>query len=129
MIERKAVAQRLLACVRHSDTVSRRGGGEFVVLLPQITHAADAAASAQKVIRALVAPHDVVRHRIHLTVTVGVSIDPDDGSDAETLVRCADTEMSRAKDSGRKAYRYFERHMDEPAVGSASRTVCLPRTR
>jgi diguanylate cyclase (GGDEF)-like protein/PAS domain S-box-containing protein len=112
----QSVARRLLACVRHSDTVSRHGGDEFVVLLPQITHAADAAASAQKIIRALVVPHDVARHRVHLTVTVGISIYPDDGPDAETLVRCADTAMYRAKDGGRNTYRYFERHMDEPAV-------------
>jgi diguanylate cyclase (GGDEF)-like protein/PAS domain S-box-containing protein len=112
----QSVAQRLLACVRSSDTVSRQGGDEFVVLLPEIAHADDAAASAQKIIAAFVAPHEVEHDHLQLTVTIGISIYPDDGPDADTLVRCADTAMYCAKDSGRNTYRHFTRDMNEPVA-------------
>jgi diguanylate cyclase (GGDEF)-like protein/PAS domain S-box-containing protein len=112
----QSVARRLLACVRESDTVSRQGGDEFVVLLPEIAHARDAAASAKKIGSALAAPHAIGRHHLELTATIGISIYPDDGPDAETLVRRADTAMYCAKSSGRNAYRFFERQMDLPAL-------------
>jgi diguanylate cyclase (GGDEF)-like protein/PAS domain S-box-containing protein len=112
----QAVAQRLLTCVRSSDTVSRQGGDEFVVLLSEIEHADDAAARAQKIIAALVAPHGVAHHQLHVTVSIGISIYPDDGPDAETLMKCADTAMYHAKDTGRNQYQFFERDMNARAV-------------
>ena len=112
----QSVARRLVTCVRSSDTVSRQGGDEFVVLLSEIEHADDAAASAQKIIAALVAPHDVANHQLHVTVTIGISIYPDDGPDAETLIKCADTAMYHAKESGRNNYHFFERQMNARAV-------------
>src|SRR5207249_9029697 len=66
----QSVAQRLVSSVRSSDTVSRQGGDEFVVLLSEIEHADAAAASAQKIIAALVSPHDVSHHQLHLSVTI-----------------------------------------------------------
>ncbi len=112
----QSVARRLVTCVRSSDTVSRQGGDEFVVLLSEIEHADDAAASAQKIIAALVAPHDVAHHQLHVTVTIGISIYPDDGPDAETLIKCADTAMYHAKESGRNNYQFFEPDMNARAV-------------
>jgi len=112
----KSVAQRLVASVRNTDTVSRQGGDEFVVLLPEIAHADDAAVSAKKILGAFVTPHDVAHPPLHLTATIGISLYPDDGPDAETLVRRADTAMYCAKSSGRNTYRFFERQMDMPAV-------------
>jgi diguanylate cyclase (GGDEF)-like protein/PAS domain S-box-containing protein len=112
----QSVGRRLVTCVRSSDTVSRQGGDEFVVLLSDIEHARDAATSAQKIIAALVAPHDVMHHQLHVTVTIGISIYPDDGPDAETLIKCADTAMYHAKKSGRNTYHFFERQMNARAV-------------
>lgn len=112
----QSVARRLVTCVRSSDTVSRQGGDEFVVLLSEIGRADDVAASAQKIIAALVAPHDIARHQLHVTVAIGISIYPDDGPDAETLIKCADTAMYHAKESGRNSYQFFERDMNARAV-------------
>ena len=94
----QAVARRLLTCVRSSDTVSRLGGDEFVVVLSEIEHANDAAASAQKIIAALAAPHEIANHQLHVTATIGISIYPDDGPDAEKLIKSADTAMYHAKE-------------------------------
>ena len=112
----QSVARRLATCVRASDTVSRQGGDEFVVLLSEIAHADDAAAGAQKIIAALVAPHDVAHHQLHVTVTIGISIFPADGPNAETLIKCADTAMYHAKERGRNTYQFFERAMNARAV-------------
>jgi EAL domain-containing protein (putative c-di-GMP-specific phosphodiesterase class I)/soluble lytic murein transglycosylase-like protein len=87
-----------------------------VVLLSEIAHVDDAAACAQKIIAALVAPHDVAHHQLHVTATIGISIYPDDGLDAETLIKCADTAMYHAKDRGRNNYQFFERDMNARAV-------------
>ena len=110
------MAKRLLTCVRNSDTVSRQGGDEFIVLLTGLERPDDAAAGAQKIIAALVAPHDVAHHQLHVTVTVGISIYPDDGADATTLIKCADTAMYHAKEHGRNTYQFFEHDMNARAV-------------
>jgi diguanylate cyclase (GGDEF)-like protein/PAS domain S-box-containing protein len=107
----QSVARRLVGCVRASDTVSRQGGDEFVVLLSQIEHADDAAASARKIHAAMVAPHDIGNHRLHIGVTIGIGIYPDDGLDAEALIRCADTAMYDAKERGGNGFRFFGRDM------------------
>lgn len=112
----RSMAGRLVTCVRSSDTVSRQGGDEFVLVLSEIEHADDAAASAQKILTALMAPHDVAHHDLHVTASIGVSIYPDDGRDAETLIKCADTAMYHAKDSGRNNYQFFKPDMNARAV-------------
>jgi diguanylate cyclase (GGDEF)-like protein len=112
----QSVAQRLVGCVRQSDTVSRQGGDEFVLLLPYIEHAEDAALSAQKVLAALEPPHHLDEHDLHIGASIGISIYPDDGRDAETLIKCADTAMYDAKESGRNTYKFFEPHMNAQAV-------------
>ena len=112
----QSVAQRLVDCVRHSDTVSRQGGDEFVLLLPYIEHAEDAALSAQKMLTALALPHCIDRHDLHIGASIGISIYPDDGQDAETLIKCADSAMYHAKESGRNNYKFFEQSMNVRAV-------------
>ncbi len=112
----QAVARRLLTCVRSSDTVSRLGGDEFVVVLSEIEHANDAAASAQKIIAALAAPHEIANHQLHVTATIGISIYPEDGPDAEKLIKSADTAMYHARQSGRNCYHFFEAEMNAQAV-------------
>jgi diguanylate cyclase (GGDEF)-like protein/PAS domain S-box-containing protein len=111
-----SVAGRLVASVRSSDTVSRQGGDEFVVLLSTIAHAEDAALSANKILTALSMPHHVKEHDLQITVSVGVGIYPADGTDAETLVKNADIAMLNAKDNGRNNYQFFKPDMNEHAL-------------
>jgi diguanylate cyclase (GGDEF)-like protein/PAS domain S-box-containing protein len=103
-----SISRRLVTCVRGSDTVSRQGGDEFVVLLSEIEHAADAAVSAEKILSALAPPHRVAGQVLNVTASIGISIYPDHGTDAETLIRRADTAMYQAKENGRKTFRFFE---------------------
>ena len=112
----KSVAQRLLTCVRTSDTVSRQGGDEFVILLPAVTHAEDAAIAAEKILAALSPPHRIGQHTLHLTASIGIVIYPDDGPDTETLMKHADFAMYHAKDRGRNNYQFFEPDMNERAL-------------
>ena len=113
----QSVAQRLVACVRGSDTVSRQGGDEFVILLSEIAHAKDAALSAEKMLVAVAAPHSIAGKELHITASIGISVYPDDGRDADSLIRCADTAMYHAKDKGRNHYQFFTKDMNVRAVG------------
>jgi diguanylate cyclase (GGDEF)-like protein/PAS domain S-box-containing protein len=89
----QSIAKRLVACVRHSDTVSRQGGDEFVVLLSEVEHSEDAAIMARKILKAVAEVHAVGLHDLHATTSIGLSVYPDDGLDAETLIKNADTAM------------------------------------
>jgi diguanylate cyclase (GGDEF)-like protein/PAS domain S-box-containing protein len=111
-----SVADRLVASVRGSDTVSRQGGDEFVILLSSIAHAEDAALSASKILTALGMPHHVKDHDLQITVSMGIGVYPDDGTDAETLVKNADIAMLNAKDNGRNNYQFFKPDMNEHAL-------------
>ncbi len=112
----QSISTRLLACVRKSDTVSRQGGDEFVVLLPEVTHAADAAISAAKIVTELKDAHSIGEHRLHITVSIGISTYPDHGESAETLIKSADTAMYHAKQCGRDNYQFFKPDMSLRAV-------------
>src|SRR5450830_55835 len=112
----QSVAKRLVACGRQSDTVSRQGGDEFLLLFPYIEHADDAALSAQKMLTALAAPNHIDGSDIHISVSIGISIYPDDGQDAQTLIKCADTAMYYAKENGRNNFKFFEQDMNTRAV-------------
>jgi diguanylate cyclase (GGDEF)-like protein len=103
-------AHRLASMVRDADTVSRYGGDEFLILLTEVSDASDATLVAGKVIEALGAPSLVGDHVLRLTVSVGISIYPDDGEDAETLIDRADAAMYRAKRLGLGS---FASHGDE----------------
>jgi diguanylate cyclase (GGDEF)-like protein/PAS domain S-box-containing protein len=108
----QSVATRLTACVRDSDTVSRYGGDEFVVLLSDVTHPADAAISARKILTALTRPHRVAEHDLAVTASIGLSTYPADGQDVETLIKNADTAMYEAKERGRNNYQFFKSDMN-----------------
>ena len=112
----QSVSTRLLACVRKSDTVSRQGGDEFVVLLPEITHAEDAAISAEKILTELKKTHNIGEHRLHVTLSIGISSYPGNGDDAEILIKNADTAMYHAKQCGRDNYQFFKPDMSFRAV-------------
>jgi diguanylate cyclase (GGDEF)-like protein/PAS domain S-box-containing protein len=108
----RAVAMRITPCVRSSDTVSRQGGDEFMVLLSEVTHAGDAALIADKIRLAVLEPYTIANHLLHLTTSIGVSVYPDDGADPETLIQCADTAMYHAKEKGRNNSQFFKDEMN-----------------
>jgi diguanylate cyclase (GGDEF)-like protein/PAS domain S-box-containing protein len=112
----QSVAQRLLVSVRSSDTVSRHGGDEFVILLADAVHAEDAIVSVDKILLALAAPHLIEQHDLSITASIGIAIYPDDGTDAETLMKHADFAMLHAKDSGRNNYQFFKPEMNVRAL-------------
>jgi diguanylate cyclase (GGDEF)-like protein/PAS domain S-box-containing protein len=123
----KSVAHRLEECVRGSDTVSRQGGDEFVVLLSETAQAEDAALTAKRMLQAVAQAHSIDHHELHVTTSIGVSIYPDDGLDAETLIKNADTAMYQAKENGRQSYRFFEPAMNHRAVERQSIEESLRR--
>ena len=112
----QSIAARLVGAVRHSDTVSRQGGDEFVILLSEVKNAGDAAISARKVLASLTMPHRVAQHHLHVAASIGLTTYPDDGEDAETLIKNADTAMYHAKGSGRNNYKFFKKDMNVRAV-------------
>ena len=112
----QSVAKRLLAGVRGSDTVSRQGGDEFVILLSEIAYPEDAATSANKILQSLGGPHSIVGQDLHIDGSIGISIYPEDGEDAETLIKNADTAMYHAKENGRNNFQFFKAEMNLKAV-------------
>lgn len=108
----QAVARRLVTAVRSSDTVSRLGGDEFVIVLADLSDAGTAALGAEKLRRALAAPHVVSSHELSVTVSVGISIYPDDGLDASSLIARADRAMYHAKAAGRDGHQLFHPNME-----------------
>lgn len=112
----QSVADRLCACVRGSDTVSRQGGDEFVILVTEDKFAEKATLVADKILSALAAPHLIGEHELHVTTSIGISIYPEDGKDAETLLKNADTAMYSAKEKGRNNSQYFKHDMNVRVV-------------
>src|ERR1700734_3487694 len=112
----KSVALRLSECVRDSDTVSRLGADEFVIVLSEMTHARDAAVCAEKLLQTVRIPHVVDSHELHVTASIGVSVYPEDGSDLETLLQNADSAMYEAKDRGRNSYQFYRSDLNSSAT-------------
>ena len=103
----RAVGSRLRGLLRAVDTVSRVGGDEFVLVLPDMQSASAASEIAQKVLDALAQPYLIEGHELTVTPSIGISIFPDDGADAETLIGCADAAMYHAKNAGRANCQLF----------------------
>lgn len=121
----QSVAERLKECVRASDTVSRQGGDEFIILLPEIRDAHDAAVVAKKVLSALALPHHVGKHDLHISASMGISTYPNDAQDAETLIKHADVAMYQAKEKGRNNYQFFKPEMNVSAMRRQSLEASL----
>jgi diguanylate cyclase (GGDEF)-like protein len=112
----QSTGERLVKCVRAADTVSRQGGDEFVVLLSEVEHPEDAAITARRIIQAVAEPQSIDQHELHVTTSIGLTLYPDDGLDAETLVKNADTAMYQAKENGRQSYQFFKADMNVKAM-------------
>jgi len=112
----KEVSQRLSKQLRTGDTICRVGGDEFVVVLPQITRLSDIAHVSQKIIETVSQPVTVDEQDLQVSPSIGIAIFPDDGRDAETLIRNADAAMYHAKETGRSNYQFFTEQMNLAAT-------------
>ncbi len=123
----KSIAERLMDCVRGSDTVSRQGGDEFVILLAELHSVENVAILARRILEAVAEAHSIDKHDLHITASIGVSVYPDDGRDAEALIKNADTAMYQAKENGRQSYQFFKPAMNARAVERQSVEESLRR--
>ena len=112
----ESAARRLESCVRATDTVCRQGGDEFVILLAEIEKPHDAAQIAEKLLAALALPHLVDGHELHVTLSIGISVYPDDSVSSDAVLQNADTAMYHAKSCGRNNYQFFKADMNTRAV-------------
>lgn len=115
----QAAAQRLKGCFRRErDIVARRGGDEFIVLLPQIENIAEAVHMAENILQAFDEPFSLGGKQLAITTSIGVAVFPEDGRDAETLIKNADMAMYRAKERGRNRFCLFDEPPIERTTGS-----------
>ncbi|SNS13801.1 PAS domain S-box-containing protein/diguanylate cyclase (GGDEF) domain-containing protein [Noviherbaspirillum humi] len=122
----KIVASRLTSCMRASDTVARQGGDEFVLVLHNHPSEASITDTVQRLLEAVAAPWSANGIELHVTCSIGISIYPNDGLDAETLLRNADAAMYRAKELGRNNFAFFSAEM---SVNATERLGMLSRLR
>ncbi len=107
----QSVAKRLLECVRSPDTVARHGGDEFIVLLQELKHPEDAVFTVERLLKKAAEGYSIDSHQISITASIGVSVYPGDGQDAETLIKHADIAMYHAKKNGSQNHRFFRPEM------------------
>ncbi len=146
----RAVTERLRLHTRETDTVARLGGDEFAIIQAGVDQPTDATVLSKRLVEALSAPYKIDGHSISIGSSIGITIIPDDGADADTLLKHADLALYRAKTDGRGTWRFFEPEMDarmqarrameldlrealevgqfelfyQPIMDLASRTVC-----
>jgi diguanylate cyclase (GGDEF)-like protein/PAS domain S-box-containing protein len=108
----RQVAGRLTGCVRAGDTIARQGGDEFIVLLDNLEDGRGASVVAQKILNALRAAFPLGGTEQHVSGSVGIAVYPDDGRDAQTLMKNADTAMFHGKGVGKNTYQYFTAQMN-----------------
>ena len=118
----KVVAARLKSCMRATDTVARQGGDEFVIVLSSQKNLEAVSDAIRRIIAVVSAPSQVSGLALHITCSIGISIYPADGHDAETLLRHADSAMYKAKELGRNNFEYFAAEMN---MHAAQRLVLL----
>ena len=108
----KAVAERLLECTSSDDIVARYAGDEFALVLTDQGHAPDGSHLIQRILTTVAQPIQVDAREFHLTCSVGASVFPQDGANAETLLRNADAAMHRAKELGRNRFQFYAQEMN-----------------
>ena len=103
----QAVADRLSACARETDTVARLGGDEFSILQSALRRDGDAEILAQRILKAVAAPYDLGGYRMVIGISIGIAVAPRDGTNMEELLKAADVALYRAKSEGPNVYRFF----------------------
>ncbi len=112
----RLLGKRLKSYIRGVDTLARFGGDEFLILIESVDDLKDVKEVLTKLVHSMEKPFDVHGHSLHLTLSAGVSIYPDDGNDPESLIRNADTAMYKAKDEGRNTYRFYTKEMTQQSL-------------
>jgi diguanylate cyclase (GGDEF)-like protein len=112
----KAIAERLKGCVRESDTISRQGGDEFVIMLHEVRDMEAAARIARSILQIMERPFRVDDHELITSFSIGIALFPDDGRDFDVLLRKADAAMYDAKGAGRNNLRFFTEQMNRRAA-------------
>jgi len=110
------VAQRLKGWAREQDTVARLGGDEFLIMLTNVKEVADASAAAGRIMDAMTAEFVVQGHSLSISCSLGISLFPEHGADAETLIKNADAAMYNAKENGRNNVQFFTEQMNAQVV-------------
>ncbi len=111
----KQAAKRLQESIRTSDTAARLGGDEFMVLLPDVQKAGAAEVVAHKIMQAFSHPFNIHGQEFNISASIGVAVGPDNGSDANTLMKSADLALYKAKEAGRETYRFYTNEMNRHA--------------
>lgn len=111
----KILGGRLSGCVREIDTVSRLAGDEFALILPDLTHAEDAARVAKKILNIFVPPFNVDGHELFMSASIGIAIYPMDGDNLDVLLRNVDIAMYHAKEHGRNTFQFYATEMNTKA--------------
>jgi diguanylate cyclase (GGDEF)-like protein/PAS domain S-box-containing protein len=124
----QAVGQRLEECISSVETVSRLGGGEFAIILPDMESAFQARTVARNVRKQLAEPFFVDDHELFTTISIGITVCPVDGDDSGILLRNAKVAMEKAKEDGRNNYRFFSQKMNKEAMERLSLETDLRRT-
>jgi len=106
------VTERLKGCLREGDTLARQGGDEFTLLLPQIEIRENAECVANKIIKSLDAPFSIDGHEVHVSMSIGVALYPDDGKSIDILIKNADIAMYDSKAKGRNRYQFYDSSMN-----------------
>ena len=111
------VSERMVQLLRRSDTIARLGGDEFILLLPEIGQDQDAIHVAQKILSSVQASFDLDSLNLRITTSIGIALYPEDGKDAETLIKNSDSAMYSAKAGGRNTYKRYNVSLDSPESG------------
>jgi diguanylate cyclase (GGDEF)-like protein/PAS domain S-box-containing protein len=114
------VSGRLLECLRTGDTVARSGGDEFIVVLADVAQLDDVTKVANRIVDSFSRPFAIDGRELYASASIGISVFPHDGHDVDSLIRCADTAMYQAKDSGRNNFQFFTANMHAKAVARLS---------
>ena len=109
----KLVGKRLLGCVRHGDIVARLGGDEFAIVQASVRDPGQTESLAARIVEAVSAPYEIDGNRIDIGTSIGITLAPRDGNDADKLMKNADLALYRSKGAGRRGFSFFEPRMHE----------------
>ena len=112
----QVIAKHIIEEIRDVDTVARFGGDEFAVIMEDVHHVEDVAHIAEKLLETLARPYEIEQREFFVTTSIGISIFPDDATDAQSLLKNADAAMYRAKDFGRNNYQFYSQDLSTKAM-------------